>query len=86
MPFSWLHPSIPKAVATSFPSKRRAMLQREIKERAALLMRLGHSRAEAAGRCRANVDWEYELETGLPAVADEIDALVAQVFDRAKVA
>ena len=86
MPFAWLQSSIPEAVTATFSAKRHAMLQREVKERAALLMRLGHSRQEAAARCRANVAWEYELEPDLPAVAGEIDALVAEVRDRAKIA
>ena len=82
MPFSWLHPTIPDAVTGTFAAKRHAMLQKEVRERSALLMRLGHSRAETADRCRANLEWEYELEAD-PAVLGEIVGLVAEVYDRA---
>ena len=84
MPFPWLHATIPDDVTGSFPAKRHAMLQREIRERAALLMRLGHSRAATAAACRANLEWEFELEA-LPPVVGEIDGLVAEVYDRAGV-
>ncbi len=84
MPFPWLHASIPDAVTGTFPGKRHAMLRKEVRERAGLLMRLGHSRQEAAARCRANLEWEFELEE-LPGVVGEIETLVGEVFDHAKV-
>ena len=51
MPFPWYHPEIPKAAQSSFAAKRHAMMQRAVRERAGLLMRLGWGRKDAARRC-----------------------------------
>lgn len=44
--------------------KRRAMYEREAKDRAAMLHRLGSSAGRAERRLRDNLDWEFEIGAG----------------------
>jgi hypothetical protein len=81
MPFPWLQSKIVPEFAASLPERRKEMQRREVRERAALLMRLGRSRKEATATCRANLEWEFD-GMAAPEVLGEIDALVEQVYTR----
>jgi len=60
MPFSWYHPDVPAEYAVA-PEKRRAMLERELREHASLLRRLGYGAEEATERLVAGLRWDFEL-------------------------
>lgn len=81
MPFDWLEPRVGEVVRRREPERTMEAHRREITDRAAVLMRLGYDAAHAEGRCRRNVEWEFELQRR-PAVAEEIDTLVRSVFAR----
>ena len=57
------------------------MQRRGVRDHAALLRSLGWSKKRAVARCKANVEWEYEL-LARPTVLDEIDQLVDKVYGR----
>lgn len=57
MTFPWLQPSAPVADG---PAHRLAAAQRELRERSALLARLGLSVADATARLSARVAWDYD--------------------------
>ena len=61
MTFPWLEPPAPVADGAA---RRLAAIQRELRERSALLARLGMSQAEAAARLSARVAWEYTPASG----------------------
>jgi hypothetical protein len=81
MSFPWLHPVIPASYSAAAPGKALAMYRDEIRQRAALLRRLGYPEQQAAARCRQNLAWDFELHGRCP-VADEVDALVQAVYRR----
>jgi len=60
MPFPWYEPDIPQEYKAR-PERVQQMYLRELRERAALLMRLGYAKEETALRLRANVRWDFEL-------------------------
>jgi hypothetical protein len=78
--FPWLESS---AGTRDGADPRLAVAQAELRDRAALLHRLGYSAARAAARCRANVAWDYAT-TPRPAGLDDaaIKALVDEVYKR----
>jgi len=76
---------VPAALHHTFAARAHEMSRREIAERAGILMRLGHSQADVTARLKQYVAWEFELH-GKPAVAAEVDDLVAQVYARAQTA
>jgi len=78
MPFPWYHPDLPADLASA-GKKAAAMYERELAERATLLMRLGYSREEAKMRLRGNVRWDFELH-GNPAHLKRIGAIVDQIY------
>jgi hypothetical protein len=78
MPFSWYHPDVPRAYADA-GSKADRMYRFELRERAALLMRLGFTKAEAASRLRGNVRWDFALHDQ-PEHLEVVDEVVEQVF------
>jgi hypothetical protein len=61
--------------------RRRAMYRREIEDRAALLMRLGHKAADVKARLRKSVDWDFDLHKS-PEHAGEVDRIVDDVYKR----
>lgn len=63
------------------PERRREMYRREIGERAALLMRLGHPAATIKKRLALTVAWDFDLQAR-PEHAGEVDAIVDDVFKR----
>lgn len=78
MPFSWYHPDVPQAYAVA-GSKAERMYRLELRERAALLMRLGFSKEETVSRLRGNVRWDFELHDQ-PEHLGVVDEVVEQVF------
>ena len=78
MPFPWYHPDVPREY-TDRPDKALQMYTLELKERAALLMRLGYSQEETIVRLRGNVRWDFELHRAL-AHADRVMEIVQTVF------
>lgn len=55
---------------------------RELRDRAALLMRLNHDAEYVKMRLRGNVSWDFELSGGGGAYGKEVDELVDAVFGR----
>jgi len=78
MPFPWYHPELP-AGATNAGEKANAMYVDEIRTRAALLMRLGYTKADAKRRIRGNVRWDFELN-GTPQHLKQINSIVDKVY------
>ena len=77
MPFPWYDPDVPIEYAVR-PERATQMYLSEMRERAALLMRLGYSKEEAAARLRGNVRWDFELHrrpTHLDKVAEVVEAV-----------
>jgi hypothetical protein len=82
MPFDWMEPKRNPAYTKTLPAKREAMYRRELEERAALLHRLGHSRAHAQARLAANAGWDFEESGGSPSGGGPMDAVVKEILDR----
>ena len=78
MPFPWYRPDLPEDLQTN-PDRVQKMFILELKERAALLMRLGYDKAEAAARLRGNVRWDFELHSS-PEHLARVDEVVEEVF------
>lgn len=76
MPFDWMR-SPPRA---DFATEQRRQFEREIRERAALLRRLGHDAPAARRRCRENLAWEFERAGGAPLTAADVDRMVDEVY------
>jgi hypothetical protein len=79
-PFDWMEPKRNPAHTKTLGAKREAMVRAELAERAALLHRLGHSRAEVKTRLEAGVRWEAEQPGGTPPGAAEIGAVLDREF------
>lgn len=79
MPFSWYHPDVPTEYEVS-ADKALAMYERELGQRAALLMRLGYPKEEVALRLRGNVAWDFERNDAPKTLPGRVDALVDEVF------
>lgn len=80
MPFAWYYADVPESYRVS-PDKARAMYEREIAERASLLLRLGYAAQQTKQRLRAEVAWDFELHRS-PEHVDRIDEIVDRVFRR----
>jgi hypothetical protein len=61
--------------------QRRAMYRKEIEDRAALLMRLGHKAGDVKSRLKKSVDWDFDLQSA-PDHAGEVDRIVDDVYKR----
>jgi hypothetical protein len=81
MSFPWLESSVPKAFARTFADKSKAAWQREVRDRAATLMRLGHDKKRVEARCKRRLSWEFELD-GKPKTLREVAGLVSNVYQR----
>ena len=81
MAFEWYEVSAGGRRREDWPSKHAEAQRREVRERAALLMRLGRSKEQAVQRCRQNIEWQYALRGG-SSVASEVQALVDEVYGR----
>ena len=80
MPFDWMEPKRNPAHTKTLPAKRQAMARAELAERAALLHRLGHSRAQVKARLEAHVRWEAEQPGGAPSAAADVAAALDREF------
>ena len=80
MPFSWYYPDVPTSY-TDAKAKASSMYEREMAERAALLLRLGFSKSETRDRIKGNVEWDFELHAK-PAHFKRVNTLVNEVFAR----
>ena len=81
MPFDWLHPKVGRPRSSA--AAREEVYRQELKERAALLYRLGFSGAQAKERLAARVAWDYEVGSAkAPVNAAEVATLVDQVYAR----
>jgi len=86
VPFDWMEPKRNPAHTKTLGAKREAMIRAELAERAALLHRLGHSRAEVKARLASALRWEAEKPDGTPGHAEgaaEIDAILDREFGAA---
>ncbi len=80
--FAWWTPRVPPAWRARAAEAGRRALQRDVRERAALLGRLGRSRDEVLARCRQNLRWELEglvpLDEPLRALPGWVDAALGR--------
>ena len=81
MSFEWYESTAPRAFPDSWAARSREATRLEIRERAALLMRLGRTSSEAVERCKQNIRWQYSGEPDA-ALIGEVDGLVTEVFGR----
>lgn len=82
MSFPYYASHLPADLQASFGPKALEMERKEIRERAGILMRLGHPQPDVTARLKQYVAWEFELH-GKAAVASEVEDLVAAVYVRA---
>ncbi len=82
MPFDWLHPHVPEAVRAEDPTRLRQGCEHDVRVRAGLLQRLGRDQAYTLHRCLGNLAWGYEAAGQAPLSADEVRAVVADVYAR----
>lgn len=83
MPFDYLHPDVnPKYTEATKANAEKAHLQ-AIKERAAMLHRLGYSKEDAIRRLEQNVEWDFDKWADrLPSFYEQITAIVEQIYRR----
>ncbi len=82
MPFCWMDENEEMQGPTQGAS-REAVTVAEIRDRAALMRRLGHSKADAIHRCMGNLAWAFSV-SGQPAVSPaRVRKLVAEVYGKA---
>ena len=82
MPFDYMHAAIPEDFYLA-PEKALEMYRTEIRERAALLRRLGYSLDDAIIRLRSNLAWDWECNDAPSFITDleqGIEALVEEVY------
>ena len=82
LPFDWLEPRRNPALALGRGERRATMYRVELEERAALLQRLGHGKAEARARLVANLGWDFPDGKG-PVTTSVVDGIVDRVFGQA---
>lgn len=80
MTFDWMQSHVPASVIAAGGAKFKVQTVSEIRERAGLLRRLGHSKAYAELRCRRNLMWAYEAAGKAPLTDTEVKALVAEAY------
>jgi hypothetical protein len=83
-PFDWMEPRRNPEVAKTERTRREAMYRTELEERAALLQRLGHGKAEVRARLGANVGWDFPTGQG-PVSTAVLDSIVDRLFGQAPV-
>jgi hypothetical protein len=79
MMFTWDEKAHKKASGGS--ESRSQMYRRELKDRAELLRRLGHSATFTRMRLFDNIAWEFELHNR-PTHAGEVDRVVDEVYGK----
>ncbi|MDY0062895.1 MAG: hypothetical protein RBU45_24005 [Myxococcota bacterium] len=84
MPFDYLHSEIPGQFSLA-PDKAKSMYRLEVKERAALLRRLGYGQDETLRRLETNFAWDWEVNPPPPLIVElrnELAGIVAEAFAR----
>ncbi len=71
----------PRTGFTRAKEQRRAMYRKEIEDRAALLMRLGHKAADVKTRLKKSVDWDFDMHAS-PDHAGDVERIVDEVYKR----
>jgi acyl-CoA reductase-like NAD-dependent aldehyde dehydrogenase len=61
--------------------RRHEMFKKEVEDRAALLMRLGHRAADVKQRLKRTVAWDFDLSPR-PDQMGEVDRIVDEVYKR----
>lgn len=75
MAFDWMHvPPHPSGDA------HHRQTEQAVRDRAAMLRRLGYDQPYVTARAHADLAWEYECTGTSPLDAKEVDALIARVF------
>ncbi len=86
MPFDYLHSETPLNYGHA-PEKAEAQYLAELKDRAALLYRLGYEQPVVLARLKGNLAWDWECNprpSFVDRVAEAIPVIVEEVFKRAK--
>lgn len=79
MSFCWIDEA-PESSTPESDAKRAEAAIAEVRERSALMRRLGRSKADAVHRCLGNVAWAYSV-TGTPALTPaQIRKIVNAVY------
>ena len=82
MPFCWLDEN-DTSERQSTGAERTDATETEIREKASLMKRLGHPKADAVHRCMGNVAWAFSV-SGQPAVTPaRIRKIVSLVYGKA---
>ena len=82
MPFCWMDEKVEGPGPTKGVSREDATVA-EIRDRAAVMRRLGHSKADAIHRCMGNLAWAFSV-SGQPAVSPaRVRKLVGEVYGKA---
>ena len=82
MPFCWMDEQ-EDTNGSSGSLAREEATEMEIRERAAVMRRLGHSKADALHRCMGNLAWAFSV-SGQPAVSPaRVRKLVGEVYGKA---
>lgn len=81
MPFCWMDEKEDRDSSTEGVSREVATIS-EIRDRAAVMRRLGHTKADAIHRCMGNIAWAFSV-SGKPAVTpDRVRKLVGEVYGK----
>jgi hypothetical protein len=81
MPFCWMDEKEDRENLTEAVSREDATVS-EIRDRAAVMRRLGHSKADAIHRCMGNIAWAFSV-SGQPAVSPaRVRKLVGEVYGK----
>jgi hypothetical protein len=76
-----MHGKVRNGARGKASARAREVKRQEVRERAALLLRLGRTREEAVARCRQNLRWDYALH-GEPELLGEVEKIVSDVYRR----
>jgi|MDTA01.1.fsa_nt_gb hypothetical protein len=82
MPFCWMDENDAQE-AKGNEQSRKAATTSELRERAALMRRLGYSKSDAVHRCMGNLAWAFSV-SGQPAVTPAmVRKIVSEVYGKA---
>ena len=82
MPFCWKDEKGPQKNVSEGGAREDATIV-EIRDRASMMRRLGHSKADAIHRCMGNIAWAFSV-SGQPAVSPaRVRKLVGEVYGKA---
>ncbi len=81
--FDWWTPRVPQAWRQRAAEAGRRALERDVRERAALLGRLGRGQAEVLARCRQNLAWEFDRLEAPAGVEEALPGWVEAALGRA---